>query len=170
MAWIAAASTTPGTGVSQTPCARLIPPIRSHSVVMARISDWRAPGASWLNERRDAAAVVGIGEDPYFDILHFRRQSGTLYATRFILGYRISQVLVTDAPKTKRRTRNRMRRNPINSRSVPPRIRHGLVDHLEQLAPVKHLHKWRTLAVSRHHPDGRSVLNANPLTQRIVGL
>ena len=36
---IAASSTTAGTGVSHTPCARLMPPMRSHSVVMARISD-----------------------------------------------------------------------------------------------------------------------------------
>src|SRR6185437_13514497 len=45
----ASASTTEGTGVSHTPCARLIPPMRSHSVVMARISDWNVCGASSLS-------------------------------------------------------------------------------------------------------------------------
>src|SRR5450631_2505918 len=78
MAWIAAASTTAGTGVSHTPCARLMPPMRSHSVVIARISDCSAPGASWLRESRDAAGTGGIGEDPYSDILHFEGADGAL--------------------------------------------------------------------------------------------
>ncbi len=43
----------PGTGVSQTPWARLMPPMRSHSTLMARISDCMAPGASSLNASRD---------------------------------------------------------------------------------------------------------------------
>ena len=47
------ASTGAGTGVSQTPWARLMPPMRSHSVVMARISDCITPGASSLRARRD---------------------------------------------------------------------------------------------------------------------
>ena len=49
----ASSSTGAGTGVSHTPWARLMPPIRSHSVVMARISDCMTPGASSLRARRD---------------------------------------------------------------------------------------------------------------------
>src|SRR5208283_4829584 len=60
MAWIAAASTTAGTGVSHTPCARLMPPMRSHSVVMARISDCSVLGASALSARRDSVAVTCV--------------------------------------------------------------------------------------------------------------
>src|SRR5580658_996338 len=62
MAWMAAASITAGTGVSQTPWARLMPPMRSHSAVMARISDWKVSGASWLRARREAAAISGTGK------------------------------------------------------------------------------------------------------------
>src|SRR5579862_3804644 len=45
MAPMASSSTIAGTGVSHTPWARLMPPMRSHSVVMARISDCMTPGA-----------------------------------------------------------------------------------------------------------------------------
>src|ERR1035438_2822674 len=64
MAWIAASCTGAGTGVSQTPWARLMPPMRSHSVVMARISDWMAAAGRWLKQRREAeaAGVVGMGK------------------------------------------------------------------------------------------------------------
>src|SRR6185437_10152740 len=57
IAWCAASTITGGGGVSQTPCARLIPPIRSHSVVMARISDWSVSGASALSDSREGAAI-----------------------------------------------------------------------------------------------------------------
>src|ERR1039457_4579142 len=59
MAAMAASSTAAGTGVSQTPWARLMPPMRSHSVVMARISDCMTPGASSLKARRDAVCGGG---------------------------------------------------------------------------------------------------------------
>src|SRR5579863_7439633 len=58
MARMASSSTGGGTGVSHTPWARLMPPMRSHSVVMARISDWMAPGDNSLSDRRDAAGVA----------------------------------------------------------------------------------------------------------------
>ena len=61
--WIArmASSTTgAGTGVSHTPWARLMPPMRSHSVVMERISDCITPGASSLKARRDELADAGV--------------------------------------------------------------------------------------------------------------
>src|SRR5215469_9896735 len=53
MARMASSSTGAGTGVSHTPWARLIPPMRSHSVVMARISDCMTPGASSLRASLD---------------------------------------------------------------------------------------------------------------------
>src|SRR6478672_11352020 len=55
MARMASSSTGAGTGVSQTPWARLMPPMRSHSVVMERISDCMTPGASSLRARREVA-------------------------------------------------------------------------------------------------------------------
>src|SRR5277367_1214368 len=73
MAAMASSRTGAGVGVSQTPCARLMPPMRAHSVVMARISDCRAPGASSLSVRRDGAAtegVLGIGGPRLDSILH----------------------------------------------------------------------------------------------------
>src|SRR5580692_7045958 len=79
MAAMASASTTGGTGVSHTPWARLTPPMRSHSVVIARISDWTVPGASSLSCRRerwavtmvaaDGAVISGTGNDPFPTIL-----------------------------------------------------------------------------------------------------
>src|SRR5688572_4859600 len=41
MARWAAPRTISGTSVSHTPCERLMPPTRVHSIVMLRISDWR---------------------------------------------------------------------------------------------------------------------------------
>jgi hypothetical protein len=29
---------------------------------MARISDWKTPGASWLRDKRDGVDVVGMGK------------------------------------------------------------------------------------------------------------
>src|SRR6516162_6686754 len=60
MALMASSSTAAGTGVSHTPCARLIPPMRSHSVVMERISDCITPGASSLSASRDVADGAGV--------------------------------------------------------------------------------------------------------------
>src|SRR5579863_2030747 len=57
MARIASSSTGAGTGVSHTPWARLMPPMRSHSVVMARISDCITPGAGSLRPRREEVAA-----------------------------------------------------------------------------------------------------------------
>ena len=52
IARIAPSATTPGTSVSHTPCARFTPPIRSHSAVIARISDCTTRGANSLNPNR----------------------------------------------------------------------------------------------------------------------
>ena len=88
MAWMAASSTGAGTGVSQTPWARLMPPICSQATDMARISDWTVPGASWLRVRpfdglragsSEAAGAVGIGKNPSDDIL----QSGWVKGVAF---------------------------------------------------------------------------------------
>src|ERR1700691_6455111 len=76
MAWIAASSTGTGTGVSQTPWARLMPPICSQATDMARISDCTVPGASWLRARREAAGAVGMGKNPSYDILQISPVSG----------------------------------------------------------------------------------------------
>lgn len=72
MAWMAASWTGAGTGVSQTPWARLMPPAWSQRVVMARISDCMVPGASWLRVRREEAEarVLGTGRVLYGYILH----------------------------------------------------------------------------------------------------
>src|ERR1019366_714776 len=51
MAAGAPSATTSGTPVSQTRCARLTPPMRSQSAVMARISDCIARGARSLRVR-----------------------------------------------------------------------------------------------------------------------
>ena len=59
---MASSSTIAGTGVSHTPWARLMPPRRSHSVVMARISDCITPGASSLSARREGGWVVAMTE------------------------------------------------------------------------------------------------------------
>jgi hypothetical protein len=63
----ASASTGAGTGVSQMPWARLMPPMRSHSVVMARISDCIAPGASSLRARRCGAWGKGRSPTPSYN-------------------------------------------------------------------------------------------------------
>src|ERR1700723_94551 len=49
IAAIAPSATTSGTSVSHTPCARFTPPIRSHSCVIARISDCITRGANSLS-------------------------------------------------------------------------------------------------------------------------
>src|ERR1035441_5060832 len=78
-AWMAAwasASTAGGTGVSQTPWARLMPPIASQARVMARISDWTAAGARWLRARPFGKLRAGCG------------------AVAFVLGMGSSNILV----------------------------------------------------------------------------
>src|ERR1700677_2288466 len=63
IAWMAASSTTAGSGVSHTPWARFTPPTASHSTVMERISDCTMWGAISLRCRW--FSVVGGMEHVY---------------------------------------------------------------------------------------------------------
>src|SRR5580704_16157944 len=61
IARMAPSATGAGTPVSQTPWARLMPPTRSHSCVIARISDCTARGARSPRVSFEVGAGTGIG-------------------------------------------------------------------------------------------------------------
>src|ERR1700744_1693852 len=69
---MAASETGAGTSVSQIPCARLTPPMRSHSMLIARISDCSARGASSLrpSSRTEADKVVDVIANPSQSACH----------------------------------------------------------------------------------------------------
>src|SRR5271163_4238933 len=60
MASMAPSATTLGRSVSQTPCARLMPPTFSQRTDMARISDWMTEGAISLSCSRELATGMDL--------------------------------------------------------------------------------------------------------------
>src|SRR5215469_2548253 len=67
---IAPSATTSGTSVSHTPCARFTPPMRSHSCVIARISDCTTRGANSLNPspRPNATSICPINPHSFASV------------------------------------------------------------------------------------------------------
>src|SRR5580658_8763057 len=91
IAAIASSRTGAGTGVSQTPCARLMPPIRSQATVMARISDCIAPGASSLRARRVAAGAVDMGKPRLVSCTLSPQHKNCCHSERRLAGYMATQ-------------------------------------------------------------------------------
>ena len=118
-----------------------------------------------------AAGAVGIGEDPYSDILHFDRENLSLTALKVHL--LVLKATRSQAGEVAQKNAARPKEGAPLSHSYrglsAARVCDCLVNQLKELAAVHDLNERSSLAVGRDHPDGGRVFDADTLAQCVIG-